>query len=407
MQNDYLYIIYPLFFLWMLYKIKDKRQHLTYAIIVLIYFASTCVAFWGRRDYDIYHIENISPNLVAIVFHCITLFLLLFPFRLYDRYRYIVVTKTDTIINNIIIVSVIFCCLFSIIYEIPKINITLLLNDSQELRQLLAESTDLHSSNSYIYTINRLGGIFSSSAIGLFFYMLRINPNRKNVLFLLFICSFTSVISGLVVAAREYIIKTAFIFFVFYVLNKDYIVIQWKRRIKFCGIIISSLLVFVFATITILRFTNSSNYSNPIGSLFSYFSQGFLYFSAFYDEFTDGIANGSMSFPFFTGSGVSRFDTNSLVISSLKLNNFTTTVGSWMIDGGVFLTVLAVIIYNRMFTVIGKLKLSIFTYVYLGWAFEFIFSSLFFFNSVMDLQRVFAMCFIISLHLITRKFATK
>ena len=28
----------------------------------------------------------------------------------------------DTTINNIIIVSVIFCCLFSIIYEIPKIK---------------------------------------------------------------------------------------------------------------------------------------------------------------------------------------------------------------------------------------------------------------------------------------------
>lgn len=401
-MNYYLYIIYPVFFFFLFLITKEKRKHPVYTGILIMYLLSTVTTCLMLNEIIDKSPGNVRPNLFAIVYHCVMFWLLLTPFKSFDKYRFKAIGNIDGQWLSIFTIYIVFFCVCSLIDNIPKINLGVLMADVQELRTMLEQIE--YTNLSLMDHIVGFAQMYGAPAMALAFYNMIYHPEKKWLIFLLLICSAITPISGMKYAAREYLIKYLFTFIIVYLLTKDKLPKVHQRGIYKLMIAIGVLFVSFFVIISFLRFGGSGNDgSNVISSLLVYFSEGFAFFSAFFTEFPNGLSGGSRTFPvLFGNSSIGAFRMNDHVITDLQLNMFNTTVGSFVTDMGVVATVFVVIIYRLMFTFIGKLNFTVFTLTYMIWCYEFIFSALFFHNFTLSSARLLSILMIVFFDFATR-----
>lgn len=396
---NYLLFIYPLFFGYLFFKIRQKKTNPSYTIIVILYLLASLSAIY---IYDkIGFQENINLDLIAICYHVVAMFLLIFPFKDFDAFRVRKMHNCNADFLFFITVVVIACTLVHIFLSVQEIDFQLLLNDAKELRALIEEGSTIK--DRYLFTVDRMGQVLSGTAMALMFYFAIKKPTQKFLIALLFLCSCASIVSGMRVGAREYYVKFAFEYVMLYILFHNKINSSWKSSLKRVGIVMGAFFASLFIIITIARFTLSVNYGNPFDSLFGYLGQGMLFFSGNYLDFGDGVAGGSICYPAIVGSSFSRIGLNDTIISDRALNTFSTTVGSWVFDMGTIVAFIICIGYFFLFKYFGRRKLNVYTLIYLVWSYEFIFSTVFFFNSVLDIQRLACYVMVAILDVLDRK----
>lgn len=391
-------ILYPVFFLLVLLLSKNKKSHRLYCIIISVYFLAglasvyICSNFWSYM--------SLPFSIGAVSFHLIALFLLLRPLKEFDERRSIELAEPNRVVDTFTWI-VVFLVLLYLIDGVRYVNFNSIIADVQGLRQELVEQDTSRSLLGYIAFISKQ---LSVAPIALMFYYMINKPERKALIIILFVCSLAFPIVELRFAAREYLVKYVFVVFCLYFCTKHKIPPHWKKTVYKGGVVIVSIIAFVFLLISFLRFEDVGD-TNTKDSLIAYFGQGFAYFSEVFIHHPDGLfpEHGTMCFPFFAGEGRSVYNMSSQVVSSIHLNVFRTTIGSWLADCGIYLTAVITIIYSIVFRIIGKIRYqNVFTLIYMGWVYDFTFSSLFFFHSIVTGTSILVYLFVVIMDFISR-----
>lgn len=373
-----LIFLYPLFFLIVYLRGKDKKNHKLFNMIILIYFFAGLAASFIYYNLDYY--RDTQLNLWAICYHLALMFLLLIPLRRFDQRADMPLVDLNQV-SKIFTIGVIICSIIYIIDGIQYVDIYTILNDVSSLRADLNEGEN-RTGNALIGYIAYFYTTLSVAPLVLMFYYLIKSPERKVLIFILLICSLGTVIVELRFAAREFLIKYVYLAFcLFFILRKKFS-IRTKKTIITGGIVLFSIILAIFLFITFLRFGDRSDTSTSL-SMLNYFGQGFVNFSEGFVTHPDGVfpQKGTGTFPFFAGATRSHFNVDDLVNSSLEMNVFRTIIGSWQLDCGIYWTVLITIIYAFLFNIIGRNRFNnIFSYIYMALVFDFSFSLLFFFH---------------------------
>lgn len=393
----YLILLYPLFFLLVFLWGKDKRSHLLYNIIVLIYFFAGLSSVYICFYLEAY--KNLPITIGAILYQLFLLFLLLKPIRLYDERGKMPLLKPNTEVHffTIFIIGIILVYFFE---GIQNVSMERIMIDVQGLREELIEQEGAISFFGYIAFVAKQ---LSVVPVALMFYYMVNQPERKILICALFLCGLAFPFVELQFAAREYLIKYLFVLFCLYMCIKDKLSQQWKKTVKFYGIITAVPILSIFFLITFQRFGDTSD-SDVTNSLFSYFGQGYAYFTEAFLAFPDGMSEGSSCFPIFGGSSHSAYNVGQQVYSSIHFNVFRTTIGSWLLDCGWLLTIIITIIYFLLFRKIGMLRYhNAFTLIYMGWVYDFIFQALFFFHSRVTGTSAVVYLFVIFIDFLSRR----
>lgn len=399
-MNTALIVLYPVFFFLMLSKGKNRNNHKFYNIIVLFFFVAGIASVYICNTF--YTFKNLKMDFGAICYHLIMMFLLIIPLKSYDRKSLLPITEA----NNVVYYFTYFIIVLFLIYIIDGVqyvSFDTILQDVQGLRVDLVES-DYLKGNIFMRYVDYIVKSFTFVPLGLMFYFMLKNPDKKLLIASLFICSFGFVVVSLRFAAREFLIKYLFVAFCFYFIFRDRFSKQWRNSIRYFGIVLSVISIFMFLLITFLRFEETGNGSS-FENIAIYFGQSFAFFSEGFVEFPNGMFSekGTLCFPLFAGSARSVFNMNDQLSTMIHLNVFRTTIGSWTQDCGAVLTVFITIIYALIIRLIGKQeKQNAFTFVYLSWVFEFIFSLLFFFEMGITAVRLAVYVITISLDYASR-----
>ena len=383
--NYYLYLIYPISFLIVFFLCKNRNKYRLFSGLILLYMASSFVgSMIGLGVIDVN--ANKEPKLIPILFHIVMLIVLLLPFKSYDKFRYSKLKPINSSLLRPFTYLIIIFCLIGIYGDIQNINVNAIMTDIVSIRDELQENEKAVSfTDHFSFFCKHYGCV----ALALAYYYMKYFPKDKFTIVLLIICSLSSVFAGLQNGGREYLIKYVFIYIVFLYYSKPEIDTYWKKTNRSILIVFSSLAVVVFAVITVLRFSYSGQMdSNTVTAMFNYMGQGFANFSAIFNHFPDGVAGGGMHFPIFVGHSFSVINLNQSINSSLSLNTFSTTIGSWVFDAGIYATVFIVLIYQTLMRYVGRRKFDLFTMIYMLWFYEFIFSCLFFHNQIFSLARL-------------------
>lgn len=395
-------LLYPALFLFMLWVTLGKHKNVTYRIILYFFLIGAISACYIRflPNMDFY---NMPLSVVAIVYHCAMLFLLIYPFKDFKRFESRTFQGTNSIIMCSLIAVIIPISLYYIYESITSFDYRMIFIDVYSMRQDLIDAGEESGTGTFNTYIHVFVNGFHGLALSIAFYLIIKKPEQKLLIGLLLLCSMAQVIHSLNVAAREFIPKYFFVIVMLCLLFRKDISQEWKRtlmKIMFIGLIIG---LSFFVIVTIYRFTQSERYSNPTDSIFAYLGQGFVNFSHRFIAFPEGATEGQLHFPIFAGTEkMSSYNLNQSIRSDYYLNMFSTTVGSWVLDIGILFTTIAVLAHFFLFRLVGKLKLNIFTLYYVIYAYEFIFSCLFFYNDTIGKLRLEILSFIILLDILNR-----
>lgn len=395
-----LLLIYPIFFALLYLRTKSVSATATYKYILLFYLSgaiSACI-IWFNPNLEY---ASMPLSFVAIIYHCLTLCLIIKPFSRFERYKFEDFGKHNSVIIYSLIGVIIPISLYYIYLSVSSINLGMIVQDVSSMRQQLIENeVETGTLNTYLKAFSNT---FHGMALSIAFYFILKGSHNKILIIILLICSMSQVINSLNFAAREYIIKYLFVFMMLFCLFKERISSEWKKLLIKIFIVCGGIGGALFIMVTIFRFTESDNYDNPLTSVFAYLGQGFVNFSQRFIDFPDGFFGGSRFFPLFSeNERASVYNLNSIISSDYSLNTFSTSIGSWIVDCGIFWATIITIIYSSLFRIFGKLKLNIFTLYYIIYAYEFIFSCLFFFNDTIGKLRVETFAFVVLLDIINR-----
>lgn len=383
--------IYILFYVVFILFTRQKSKKVVFVSILTMYLCSSIAALY---IYGIMY-QGAPIVLSAIAFHIAMLFLLLYPLQKFDKIRFVDIPKEKMKEIDMFSIIIIVLCLIKIFYDIQNIDIGILLSDVQSLRNSLIEG-QYRSSNVILRYLCFFAGQYWSIALVLAFYYMRHYPHKSLLIALLFISSLGVIVSGLTVAAREYLIKYVFLFLVLTYWFLPTIMSRWRRTIRTLLFVFGGFFVSFFLLITFLRFGDNSHYAyTPLESLLSYLGQGYIYFSSYFLEFPEGATGGAVKFPFFVGRSISAFNLEDVVYSNVTLNTFSTTIGSWVLDVGIYWTVIITLIHFFIFKRVGNKRVTVFTLIYIIWIYDFIFSAMFFYNETLNGSRIMSILFVV------------
>lgn len=399
--NLALLLIYPVFFLILYWNLRKYKDNTTYKYIIWLYLAGAISACY-IKDLPGLEYKDMPLSFTAILYHCLMMFLLLLPFRDYCKFSSAKLKSSNEMILVLLIAIIVPISLYYIVQSFISLDLNMIFIDVAQLRKgLLEADSDSGTLNTYLQAFSNT---FHGLALSLAFYYIVKAPQKKMLIALLILCSLSQVIHSLNFAAREYVVKYVFVFIMLMLLLKDKISSQWKTSLKRMMVVFGSLILVFFVAVTIFRFTISEHYDNPLDSIFAYLGQGMVQFSHRFLEYPDGVFGGQQLFPIFTGGEkVTSFNVNSVVDSEFFLNTFSTTIGSWVFDCGIFYATLLTVVHYLLFKVVGKLQFNIFTIYYLIYAYEFIFSCIFFYNDTIGKLRLETLAFIIILNIINNR----
>lgn len=373
-------------------KRNERKQHIVYTALLLTYFIQGITAYYIVSNHKMK--PDVDINFLAVVYHIAMLFIILYPFRQYTREKFSSLQKSNEVAITVLTTLSVIFSFASIITSIPRINVQTLLYDTTELRSLLFSNRSGY--------LAYLGELYWTIPLVLMFYYMINSPQKRLLIVLMFVCSLTKVLSSFVVGGREYVLKYIVEFALLYYFLHPTISLQWRKVTNrvFVGIFV--FFAFVFFAITMARFSN--NYYSRLSSedsVLLYFGQGMVHFSRDFTLFPHGVPWGGHKFPILFGYGSdSPLTFNN---TGLLLNNFSTCIGSFIKEKGILFATIITIVYSWLFSVIGKIKVNVFTFIYLTWAIEFIISSPFFFNDVINGTRFISLLGIIFLDIFTRK----
>jgi len=397
--------LYPISFFLLFWFTKNKKNRIVYSTLLITYLFSTIAAVFISTNKFIY--GGVSSSWYAAIYHIFFTIVIILQFRNYDSsyYKQLLTIKNGSSFR-IFTGIVLFLCLISIFNNIQRVDFNLIMNDVHALRGIVNENKEI----SFIGYISFLAHQYTSVALALMFYYIIKKPHKKFLILLLAFCSLTSLISSLQVAGREYLLKYLFLFFIAYSFTKSQLPGNWKRNLKNYFFVVAGFSLTLFVIISFLRFRYSSYASgasesdNTIYSLLSYFGQGWIYFSDVFMTFQKPLTPpGAINFPFFASESISKNNLNDFINVEIYLNNFTTSLGSWVVDGGVVFGAIVAIIFSLILRFISKLKYNVFSLIYILWAFEFIFSYMFFFNDVFNTSRVASIVLVVFFDIIERR----
>lgn len=390
--------IYFLFFLLFFLFVKQKKDKVAFLIMLLLYLLGSIAAI---LVYDKLY-KGYILSVEAILFHISMIFLLLYPLQEFDSVSKNSIERSDYKLVRGFSIFVIFICLLKISTDIPNINISVMFSDVSFLRNALEEGA-FRESNVIIRYLNFFAGQYWSVALVLAFYFMLHYPSKRLIIIFLLISSLGIIISGFRVAAREYLVKYVFILFILTYWFSDKINKHWKHFLKKTGILLGGVFCFFFLLITFLRFGNSSRFDSPVTSMLSYLGQGFIHFSSYFNEFSEGVTGGAIRFPFFAGKSMSAYNISEHIYTNADLNVFSTTIGSWIFELGIVWTVIITFLHNYIFKRVGKSQMTIYKLIYIIWIYDFIFSALFFYNEVLNTSRIASILLIVFLDYISNK----
>lgn len=328
-----LYIVFFLFWFIINYR---RTGFGASSFVLMSYFIASLFALFVLFATDIYDETRLS--LSAIVFHCFCLYFFLYPViyisnNIGTDFKY--PTYTGWMLLNYFII---FISIFTFISLLPKIR-DIFSSDDLRLARSLYNHGQLHEEETGV--ISYLGGVgstFAYFAFFQFFYCLTRYPQKRVLLIVLFICSFTDALTSLSAVGRGGIMRWVMMALFFYFLFRNDLSITLRKNIKKWGIIASFPGLFVFWLITFSRFTDR-DYPVYI-YMFDYIGQPFLYFSYIFDTFFEPTFGGRINFPIFFSDDRLAGPLNDEVYTDYNLNTFSTFIGSFYKDIGFYGTLL-------------------------------------------------------------------
>lgn len=388
-MNFYL-LLYPLVFFLLFISIKSKRKFPCYIVSLGLYLSTgiACIALYSMEDYK----SSVSPE--AILYHIIMLILLIVPIKHYDKFAYrnfeFISDKTLRPFTYLLIVI----SIFSIYISSENISFDRILTDVVGIRSELAENNV--AENGIVGWITYYARIFWSVALVLMFYYIIYYPKQKALIFLLFISSLSQVVHSLTFAGRDIVLKYIFVFFILMLLFRFDLPKGTKKRLYKIFIVIILVFISFFILISLLRWDmNETAQLSTTESIIAYWGQPFLYFSGYYENFAlKGATNGSIHFPIFTSTSMSRYALNDYVMSNINLNTFATSIGTWVFEIGALTASIVAIVHHFLMIGLKRKKKSIFTIIYITWVFEFTFFSLFYYIYTINLSFLASILFI-------------
>ncbi|SFL58767.1 oligosaccharide repeat unit polymerase [Porphyromonadaceae bacterium KH3CP3RA] len=344
-------IIYLLFFLFLFFYNYKKYGFNGGTFVISIYGIGVICGVYLLAFTDLYDPERLKIS--AIVYHCICLYLFLWPIIFMANKingNYSMPNKQGMKIYNIIIIVL---SIGTYILSIPKILNILKFDDLSMARNMYNYGMLYEEQNSgFIDYIGSYGSALAYFALYLFFYYLVNYPERKKLIVIMLLCSFTDAITSLTLVGRGGIIRWLFMFLFFYFIFKDKIDQRLLKKMRRIMVIASSPLLIVFLLITFSRFLGREY---PIHVyMIDYIGQSYIYFSYIFDDFFTSTFDGRMNFPIlFPGSEISRVLSEE-VSTDYNLNTFATFIGSFYKDMGFVRTILLSFIFWILFLLLYK-----------------------------------------------------
>lgn len=334
--------LYPLLFSFLAFKYyKTKQKAPVTWFIVLYYFLSSVTANYLYYNNYYNDFENINITIHSVLYHFFCLFLFIEGFYQIEKvtkieFLYVSFNKLFFLLILLLILSLI--SIYDSVNLLKKVY-SLSINElrfAYNQRELYAPRTGM--------MISYLKGISNISfpiCVFFFFYFSLYYPTKFFLSILWIIASLSIVVASLTIAGRDSIVQWIMMFVCNYFLFKPLMTKNMKRRILLIGfgpIIISAIIIVL---ISIQRF--GENPKDLINSSLSYFGQGFINFSKYFELFHNGSFFGRMTFPalFPVDQQISPANLNvNFPNISFDLNIFATLIGDFYLDFGYLGTIL-------------------------------------------------------------------
>lgn len=395
----FLYFIF--FFVLLLKERKSKICRPVYQCILLVFLMSSVASIWLLYNSEDYTQSRMS--LEAVVYHIPLLWLLISPVKKFEKKQKATIVKSSDGVIIPFTCFVIFIMLIYIFTGIQDVSINALASEAQELRDNL--EVDYYDGNAFLSYLAYYAKIYSVVPLVLMFYYIKHRPKNIIIILLLLFCSMGTAILSLREAAREYIVKVMFVSFCLYLLLKENNINDvWKKRLRRLFFVLGIVAVALFVTITYVRFTLTRDI-DASETTASYLGQGFVNFSEKYENYPDGVYSekGKRVFPILFGTSTSN-TMKSPKHYSIRLDIFSTGIGTWLGDCGIFLTIIVTLLFSFLFRIIGRIKeMNVFTLIYYALVYEMTFSLLFFFHGAWNVGKVSSIFLLICFDVFCRK----
>lgn len=373
-----LYVIIWYFFLK---KTKDWKLAPLYSILIHVYFVGMIISFLLFNYTNIYRQD--TSNIIscgAILYHLFYLILFFIPIKQIE-------TRTESTTIQIIPYGTLKPFIFiMIVLSIISIISSIMIIDSLQSLSIDEIRTDvmiggagreMKASGSIMSHVSAFASEYSYIVLLLAFYCIAYYPTHKTTIYLLLASSFSYLFYNLEIGGREAIIRYVFDYAFVYIIFKKYLNNEWSNKIKKVLLTFGLVGIVIMASISFARFFVTQDTDSLISGTVGYFSQGFVYFSKFFEYFVDSDTyKGTIFYAFFHGDKLSMFE---LIDAPFPTNSFSTFVGSMVMSMGHLKALVPLIVFVIASKIISKMKPdTIFYYIYMFWIMRFAFSGIFY-----------------------------
>lgn len=380
-------LIYIIVFGLYLFFFGNIRKNPVFTVYLLFYFGGACTAFYLWNFTEYYSTESKYINqlsVYAIIYHIFFLVIMLYPLKTYET-KIRVSTLPD--IDYRILKPIFYCVIivsFIILYASIK---DAQLKSGMDVTQIRAslgkgEIDNFVKNGTLLAYIVVIPAFFSIIVSFLFFYALCKFPKKKIMLTFIFLSGLIYPISTLQNAGRGYIFYYLFYNFIIYLLIKRQLSRQSMSYLKILFSIVFLLLTSIFMYITWMRFGDTKEgIDSVINSILDYYGQSYINFSNMFIDHGSGID--ADLFSIFTGERGSQLRLASIYSSDVKLNVFSSYVGSFVFNFGIFKALIPLSLYTCLFYFIRKLKPNnLLFYFYVFLVYDFLFSGYFYHSKI-------------------------
>ena len=395
-------ILYPILLSLLAFRYYKSKQRTPLSLFVVLYYlfsSLTATYLYYSDSSNKFDIINITFH--SVLYHFFCLFLLIEGFHQIEKKTeielpHIMFGKLFYILMPLIIMS--FVSIYDSINLIREVSGMSVI----EMRTAYFQQELYYSrSGMLISYINNISHILYPIYIFFFFYISHYYPKQILFAVLLIISSLSIVVANLTIAGRDAIVQWMIMFSCLFILFRPLMTKNLKRSILLLGSIIAILASIIFVFITMQRFGEKSK--DIIDSFLSYYGQGFINFSKYFELFHDGSLFGRSTFPaiFPVEERVSIVGLNYTFPSiNFELNVFTTLIGSFYMDFGYFGTIALCISIFLLFMLIKKLYRNDFAYYFLlVFVLQILICGVFYFMQYsLMFQKIFAVLLVFSIY---------
>lgn len=356
-----------------------RYKSIAFNFITLFYLFAALASIYVH-----FNISKTYNSVESISFHVIVLFLFMIPIFTFCKNEHLkVLQQINPKAFKIIAKIFIGLNLFSVIYFIP-IDIKILLSgDLGGLRDAQTFGGESYGGSGIFRTIAGVAAYYYGICLILYFYSITFLHESKRFNYLLLIASTSRVFHALSYIGRDgilfWVLSYIFLFFVFYpYMNKNLSKLILKRCLVILGFV-----VFVFLSISISRFKNST--ITPFESIIDYYGQGLNNFGQLYESFHEYTGNKTI-WPWLYGvKGTTGSEAIALAVEfearyGFKSNVFFTYVGNLYKSYGSVLTLIIAMFFSLIFSSILKGRiLSISKLIVLFFVFQIVICNYFYY----------------------------